>query len=143
MLDCNARLRLLLRLELKVEIFQFTSDVTGQNPGFEFVREFALLLDRRKTAGQPLLSVRGRRFLSGASRLVDHTLGGWAIAGITTLSPGDRVNVSVQGNPSNNGQTDRPNMISVLAPVYDSLGDVVAVAEAVAQEKPNPRENVK
>jgi hypothetical protein len=39
--------------------------------------------------------------------------------------------------------TGRPNMISVLAPVYDSLGDVVAVAEAVAQEKPNPRENVK
>ncbi len=54
---------------------------------------------------------RGRRFLSGASRLADHALGGWAIAGITTLSPGDRVNVSVQGNPSNNGQTDRPNMI--------------------------------
>jgi hypothetical protein len=54
---------------------------------------------------------RGRRLLSGASRLADLALGGWAIAGITTLSPGDRVNVSVQGNPSNNGQTDRPNMI--------------------------------
>lgn len=39
--------------------------------------------------------------------------------------------------------TEKPNMISVLAPVYDSLGDVVAVAEVVAQEKPNPRENVK
>jgi len=54
---------------------------------------------------------RGRRFLSGASRLAELTLGGWAIAGITTLSSGDRVNVSVQGNPSNAGQTDRPNMI--------------------------------
>jgi hypothetical protein len=37
----------------------------------------------------------------------------------------------------------RPGMISVLAPVYDSLGDVAGFVEVVAQEKRDPRENVK
>lgn len=54
---------------------------------------------------------RGRRFLGGASRVTDALVGGWALAGITTFSTGDRVNLSVQGNPSNAGQTDRPNQI--------------------------------
>jgi hypothetical protein len=54
---------------------------------------------------------RGRRWLSNAGRAVDALLGGWAVAGITTFSSGDRVNVSVQGNPSNTGQTDRPDRI--------------------------------
>jgi hypothetical protein len=54
---------------------------------------------------------RGHRFLSGASRWTNAALGGWAVAGITTLSSGDRVNLSVQGAPSNAGQVDRPNQI--------------------------------
>ena len=54
---------------------------------------------------------RGRRFLAGAPRPADWVLGGWAAAGITSLSAGNRVNPSVQGNPSNTGQTDRPNLI--------------------------------
>ncbi len=54
---------------------------------------------------------RGRRFLNGAPRLLEAALGGWAVAGILTLSAGDRVNVSVQGAPANTGQADRPNMI--------------------------------
>ena len=37
----------------------------------------------------------------------------------------------------------RPGMISVLAPVYDSLGDVVCLVEVVSQAGPDPRENVK
>lgn len=37
----------------------------------------------------------------------------------------------------------RPGMISVLAPVYNSLGDTVGLIEAVAQLRPDPRENVK
>lgn len=37
----------------------------------------------------------------------------------------------------------RPGLISVLAPVYDSLGDVVALVEVVSQVKPDPQENVK
>ena len=37
----------------------------------------------------------------------------------------------------------RPGMTSVLAPVYDSLGEVVGLAEVVSQNVPDPRENVK
>lgn len=37
----------------------------------------------------------------------------------------------------------RPGMISVLAPVHDSLGDIVGLVEVVTQSKPDPRENVK
>ena len=37
----------------------------------------------------------------------------------------------------------KPGMTSVLAPVYESLGDVVALAEVVSQSDPDPRENVK
>jgi hypothetical protein len=37
----------------------------------------------------------------------------------------------------------RPGMLSVLAPVRDSLGDVVGLVEVVAQAAPDPRENVK
>jgi hypothetical protein len=37
----------------------------------------------------------------------------------------------------------RPGMISVLAPVYDSLGDAVGLVEVVSQTRPDPRENVK
>jgi hypothetical protein len=33
--------------------------------------------------------------------------------------------------------------VSVLAPVYDSLGDVVGLVEVVAQARPDPHENVK
>jgi len=38
---------------------------------------------------------------------------------------------------------DRPGWISVLAPVYNSLGDIVGVIEAVSREKIDPHENVK
>jgi len=37
----------------------------------------------------------------------------------------------------------RPGMISVLAPVFDSLGDIVALVEVVSQQRPDPQENVK
>ncbi|MCC7342862.1 MAG: hypothetical protein IT170_17405 [Bryobacterales bacterium] len=36
----------------------------------------------------------------------------------------------------------RQNMISVLAPVYDSLGDIVGLVEVVASTRSNPQENV-
>jgi hypothetical protein len=48
------------------------------------------------------------------------------------LSRGERVTVR-----------RRPGMISVLAPVYDSLGDIVGLVEVVSQARPDPRENVK
>jgi hypothetical protein len=37
----------------------------------------------------------------------------------------------------------RPGMISVLAPVRDSLGDVVGLVEVVSRDRQDPRENVK
>ena len=49
--------------------------------------------------------------LSSAPCFADWVLGGWAAAGITTLSAGNRVNLSVQGNPSSSGKTDRPNLL--------------------------------
>ncbi len=37
----------------------------------------------------------------------------------------------------------RPGMISVLAPIYDSLGDAAGLVEVVSETRPDPRENVK
>ena len=34
-------------------------------------------------------------------------------------------------------------MVSVLAPVYDSLGDIAGLVEVVSQAGRDPRENVK
>jgi len=48
------------------------------------------------------------------------------------LDTGERVTVS-----------RRPGMISVLAPVCDSVGDIVGLVEVVSQAGPDPRENVK
>lgn len=48
------------------------------------------------------------------------------------LETGERVRVS-----------QRPGMVSVLAPVRDSLGDIVAFVEVVGTEKLNQHENVK
>jgi hypothetical protein len=39
--------------------------------------------------------------------------------------------------------TRKPGWISVLAPVYDSLGDIVGLVEVVSRSAPDPRENVK
>lgn len=37
----------------------------------------------------------------------------------------------------------QPGMISVLAPVRDSLGDITGLVEVVSERNPNPQENVK
>jgi hypothetical protein len=39
--------------------------------------------------------------------------------------------------------TERPGWISVLAPAYNSLGDIVALVEAVSQKQLDSHENVK
>lgn len=49
----------------------------------------------------------------------------------TVLETGRRVTV-----------IERPGWISVLAPVYDSLGDIAGLVEVVTRENPDPRENV-
>ena len=48
------------------------------------------------------------------------------------LDTGERVTV-----------TDKPGWISVLAPVRNSLGDIVGLVEVVSRTKPDLRENVK
>jgi len=50
----------------------------------------------------------------------------------TVLKTGQRVTVM-----------DRPGWISVLAPVYNSLGDIVGLIEAVSRAKMDAHENVK
>jgi hypothetical protein len=50
----------------------------------------------------------------------------------TVLKTGQRVTV-----------TNKPGWISVLAPVYNSLGDVVGLIETVSQVKMDAHENVK
>jgi len=50
----------------------------------------------------------------------------------TVLETGQRVTV-----------TGKPGWISVLAPVSNSLGDVVGLVEVVSQRQRDPRENVK
>lgn len=37
----------------------------------------------------------------------------------------------------------RESMVSVLAPVYDSLGDIVGLVEVVASSRPNSQENLR
>jgi len=54
---------------------------------------------------------RGKAFLANANRFVEGALGGWTVAGITTLTSGRMVNLSVQGNPSNTGGPDRPDVV--------------------------------
>ena len=54
---------------------------------------------------------RGRRFLSNAGGAVDAILGGWALGGIFSAVAGTPVHLSVQGNPSNSGGADRPNVV--------------------------------
>jgi hypothetical protein len=53
---------------------------------------------------------RGKAFGASWNWLADGILGGWSFGGITTLSSGRLVNLSVQGNPSNTGGPDRPNV---------------------------------
>jgi hypothetical protein len=53
---------------------------------------------------------RGRTWLAGLPAWADALLGGWTVAGITTLSDGLPLNLSVQGSPSNTGNPDRPDV---------------------------------
>jgi len=50
----------------------------------------------------------------------------------TVLKIGERITVA-----------DKPGWVSVLAPVYNSLGDIVGVLEAVSRSQPDLHENVK
>ena len=53
----------------------------------------------------------GRRFGSGVAPWADTVLGGWSLDGIMSKTGGSPFSIPVNGNPSNSGQTDRPNIV--------------------------------
>jgi len=54
---------------------------------------------------------RSKPYLSDMHSVLEGVLGGWTVAGITTLSSGRCVDLGVTGNPSNTGGADRPNVV--------------------------------
>jgi hypothetical protein len=54
---------------------------------------------------------RGRQFGSNIAPWADAVLGGWSLNSIVTLTSGRPFSVTVNGNPSNSGQTDRANIV--------------------------------
>lgn len=54
---------------------------------------------------------RGQHYGSSWNGVLDAVLGGWSIAPIFSYTSGAPLNLSVNGNPSNSGQTDRPNVV--------------------------------
>ncbi len=54
---------------------------------------------------------RGRRWLAKGNGLVDGIAGGWSIGGITTVASGQPFGLTVQGDPANTGDPNRPNVV--------------------------------
>ncbi|MEP7367667.1 MAG: hypothetical protein ABI972_30780 [Acidobacteriota bacterium] len=54
---------------------------------------------------------RGRSYMTDLPRAAEAVIGNWTLAGITALSSGRLVNLSVAGNPANTGSTDRPDVV--------------------------------
>jgi hypothetical protein len=54
---------------------------------------------------------RGHRLGSNWGAALDTVFGGWSVAPIVTFTSGSPLNLTVNGNPSNSGQTDRPNIV--------------------------------
>lgn len=54
---------------------------------------------------------KGRRFGGSWSPVVDGVLGGWSVAGITTLGSGQPMGLTVVGDPANTGDPNRPNVV--------------------------------
>jgi hypothetical protein len=54
---------------------------------------------------------RGRQFGANIAPWANAVLGGWGLNGIVTLTGGRPFTVTVNGTPSNSGQTDRANII--------------------------------
>jgi hypothetical protein len=53
----------------------------------------------------------GRRFGANSAPWTDAVLGGWSLDSIVSLSSGRYFTVTVNGTPSNSGQTDRANIV--------------------------------
>lgn len=55
---------------------------------------------------------RGRRWGSSWGGVQETVLGGWTVAGIVSLASGRPFGLRVRGNPANNGNFSRPNVVS-------------------------------
>ena len=53
---------------------------------------------------------RGKAWGSAWNSPVNAILGGWQVSGITTLTSGQPVSLTVRGDPANTGDTNRPNV---------------------------------
>jgi hypothetical protein len=65
----------------------------------------------------------------------------WTFGALTQPAPAPMAQVLETGKRIT--VAEKSGFISVLAPVYDSLGDVAGLVEVVTREKGDPRENVK
>ena len=54
---------------------------------------------------------RGRQFGAHIAPWADAVMGGWSLNSIVTITTGRPFTVTVNGNPSNSGQTDRANIV--------------------------------
>jgi len=54
---------------------------------------------------------RGRRWLGKTNVFSEAVMGGWSIGGITTMSSGQPFGITVQGDPANTGDANRPNVV--------------------------------
>jgi hypothetical protein len=54
---------------------------------------------------------RGRRIGRGWGTVTNAILGGWSVSPIVTLTSGEPLDLSVNGNPSNTNGSDRPNVV--------------------------------
>lgn len=54
---------------------------------------------------------RGRRWFSSWKGVPEAFFGGWSIGGITTVSSGLPMGITVQGDPANTGDTNRPDVV--------------------------------
>ncbi|MBI1356834.1 MAG: hypothetical protein GC160_21050 [Acidobacteria bacterium] len=63
---------------------------------------------------------QGRKFGSNMHRALDFAVGGWSVAGIHSIATGRPFGLSVRGNPANNGNLNRPNVVPGVDPVLSS-----------------------
>ncbi len=54
---------------------------------------------------------RGQHYGGSWNRATDAVLGGWSLSPIVMINSGFPVNLTVNGNPANTGQNDRPNVV--------------------------------
>jgi len=92
-------------------------DTAGQqNPNDVLAERAATNQDmRHHFVGSAVLALpfgRGHRIGAQWGALSNGLLGGWSISPIVTANTGFPVNLTVNGNPANTGQNDRPNVIA-------------------------------